>query len=173
MRSPRTATKSSPSLWQLEKAHGQQRRPNTAKKKKKSSPDIIGSIALLGGGYTGWSRTSLSERPERSNLLLYQLISSHHSFRKGLSPSSLPPSLSLTWPPTSFSSSTTFLYSFHICTRESVAPPHGFYGLSRRAYPSHPHLCIPSWSMSTFLNHSPFLECQIPSHACSLCPKPP
>ena len=34
MRSPRTATKSSPCSPQLEKAHAQQRRPNTAKKKK-------------------------------------------------------------------------------------------------------------------------------------------
>ena len=36
MRSPRTATKSSPRLPQLEKAHAQQRRPNAAKKKKKN-----------------------------------------------------------------------------------------------------------------------------------------
>ena len=35
MISPRTATKSSPHLPQLEEAHAQQRRPNAAKKKKK------------------------------------------------------------------------------------------------------------------------------------------
>ena len=35
MRSPRTATKSSPRLPQLEKARTQQRRPNTAKRKEK------------------------------------------------------------------------------------------------------------------------------------------
>ena len=35
MRSPRTATKSSPHSPQLEKAHTQQQRPNTARKKKK------------------------------------------------------------------------------------------------------------------------------------------
>ena len=35
MRSPRTATKSSPRLTQLEKARAQLQRPNTAKKKKK------------------------------------------------------------------------------------------------------------------------------------------
>ena len=34
MRRPHTATKSSPRLPQLEKAHAQQRRPNAAKKKK-------------------------------------------------------------------------------------------------------------------------------------------
>ena len=33
MRSPRTATKSSPRLLQLEEAHAQQRRPNAAKNK--------------------------------------------------------------------------------------------------------------------------------------------
>ena len=37
MRSPRTATKSSPRSPQLEKAHVQQRRPNAAKKKKKKA----------------------------------------------------------------------------------------------------------------------------------------
>ena len=36
MRSPRTSTKSSPRLPQLEKARAQQRRPNTAKKKNKT-----------------------------------------------------------------------------------------------------------------------------------------
>ena len=35
MRSPRTATKSSPRSPQLEKAHSQQRRPNAVKKKRK------------------------------------------------------------------------------------------------------------------------------------------
>ena len=35
MRSPHIATKSSPHSPQLEKAHAEQQRPNTAKKKKK------------------------------------------------------------------------------------------------------------------------------------------
>ena len=41
MRSPRTATKSSPHSPQLEKAHKQQQRPSTAKKKKKKKKFAI------------------------------------------------------------------------------------------------------------------------------------
>ena len=53
MRSPRTATKSSPRFPQLEKAHAQQRRPNTAKsklkKKKRLCDSNAGGVGLIPG----------------------------------------------------------------------------------------------------------------------------
>ena len=50
MRSPRTATKSSPRSPQLEKAHVQQRRPNAAAKKKKFSICTVFQRGKKGGG---------------------------------------------------------------------------------------------------------------------------
>ena len=47
MRSPRTATNSSPRSPQLEKARVQQRRPNTAKKKKKKKEKCL--LGLVDG----------------------------------------------------------------------------------------------------------------------------
>ena len=55
MRSPRTEMKSNPHSLQLEKARTQQRRPNTAKKKKKVQKNeghIAISQTVLEGSFT-------------------------------------------------------------------------------------------------------------------------
>ena len=72
MRSPRTATKSSPCSLQLEKARGQQWRPNTAKNKyihkfikKRGNSDKIYNMEESWGHYTQWTK------PDTKGQLLY------------------------------------------------------------------------------------------------------
>ena len=60
MRSPRTATKSSPRLLQLEKARAQQQRPNAAKeRKKKTKKKILGYSLEVCVFYKSFSADSL------------------------------------------------------------------------------------------------------------------
>ena len=79
MRSPCTATKSSPCLPQLEKAHVQQRRPSTAKKKKYSNiyiniyikkvlqGDHLHSQAAQGALDTHLATSTLHVQPQRAD----------------------------------------------------------------------------------------------------------
>ena len=60
MRSPRTATKSSPHSLQLEKACAQQRRSNAAKKNKKTLGDLAQERAFTEEGFEN-KATALKE----------------------------------------------------------------------------------------------------------------
>ena len=60
MRSPRTATKSSPRSPQLEKAHMRQQRPNVDKKEKSMKGQVNRHLRITTGQFTG---TSLSTLP--------------------------------------------------------------------------------------------------------------
>ena len=63
-RSPRTATKSRPRSPQLEKARAQQRRPNTAKKKKKDSHLVFSAAGYSRAGAVFYQvRVKLREWP--------------------------------------------------------------------------------------------------------------
>ena len=78
MRSPCTATKSSPRSPQLEKTRAQQRRPNTAKKKKKKKTITVYRAPVSDGGVMVSSKHTLLLGPLGSDRMTFSLPV-HHS----------------------------------------------------------------------------------------------